>query len=161
MKLNKYNHIKENVVSGTIISTGTSSSNTQPINLDRSIWGQHDAGNNIGGSILINGNGFIVSQDADNPENTEVILNSYQNMFNDEGNLYVEKGIKAESANLKNLEADFGDISTLISKDVSTNTLFSKEIKSHNLNTSIGYIHEISGDKLNYNNAQLLKAFIN
>lgn len=104
MKLNKYNSIKgEGTFSFSGIIGGSVESSTTPVGLDRSIWGQHDAGNNVGGDFLCNGNAFIISEDADNPEGTETLLSRYNTMFSDEGNLYVEKGIKADGG------AEFGE----------------------------------------------------
>lgn len=181
MKLNKYNYIKDNVTPGTVISTGTTSSNTQAINLDRTIWGQQDSGNNIGGDLLCNGNMYVISEDADNPENTLDLLQRYNQMFNDEGNLYVEKAINANTMFLKGDSSILGNLD--VRKQILCSSIGTSYLKvwgeaniygpligttgnfdilnTQDITAGYGDINTITGSNLSYNNGTFNTAKIN
>ena len=105
--------------------------------INRVIWGQIDNGSEVQGDILIEGNGYIVDTEIEQgriPEDMEEMFETA------EGNLFVEHGIKAESGNFENVDADNVKASSGNFNIVNTGVI----------NASTGVIQNLSGNELNY-----------
>lgn len=135
--------------------TGSSTTSKDSVNLNRIIWGQVDTGNNINGDILVGGNGYIIDTTNDDPERT---LADMQGIFpeGDEGNLYVEKGIKADAGNFNNVN---------VTENVNTQNIHAesgtiKNLKSDIINTAVvnadlGKITNLLGSELNFDKGNI------
>lgn len=134
----------------TTSSSVTGDSSVNNSNLNRVIWGQIDTGKDIESDFLVGGNGFILDTVNDDPKRTLIDMSD---MFGEdnEGNLYVEKWVKAKDIEVKD---------TLNAENVSANNLEASEISGDNANISniytdflnavSGFIKDLNGEKLNF-----------
>ena len=122
---------------------------TNNVELNRTIWGQLDTGQDINKDILVGGNGYIIDTTKDtDPRTLEDMEDIFEN--GNEGNLYVEKGIQSDS-----VVAETGKINNISGYDLNYANgniidFMSTSADIESLTSSIGYIKSLSGSDLNY-----------
>lgn len=129
---------------GTIgIPTSSGSSTSTPATLSRIIWGQIDNGSDLNGNILVNGNGYVLDDISNDPRNLEDL----EYIFGDSnhGNLYVEKGLQADSGTFGKIDSSIMNAST-----GTINRLTSEEILTKTVNASTGTIQDLNGKELSF-----------
>ena len=97
MIINKYNSAKGNLSTRAGVSTGSissdSSSSSGGVSIDRVLWGQNDDGEDIDGSMWINGSLYLGEIDYGSEDDEETTTDTNEIFVDDEtGTTYTPSG---------------------------------------------------------------------